>query len=87
MNKAWHIVSAVLLATLGLAQPALAHTGHGFFGDGVAHYLASPAHALPVIAVGLVVGLSLVASRRTAFIRGGGIVLGLSALLLLAVLI
>ena len=87
MNKAWQIVSAVLLAALGLAKPALAHTGHGFFGDGVAHYLASPTHALPVIGVAVIVGLSLVASRRTALVRSGGILIGLSAVLLLAVLI
>lgn len=87
MDRAWHIVSAVTLATLALAGPALAHPGHGFFGGGLAHYLASPAHALPVVLAGVIVGLALMASRKTSLVRGGGVVIGLSALLLLVSLI
>jgi len=42
------------LLMLGMPAMLMAHTGHGaFHGHELAHYLLSPAHAIPV-AVGLV---------------------------------
>ena len=63
------------LAFMLFVQPAMAHPGHGPFGQGLAHQLTSPFHLSVLLAFGLA---CLVATRflqrpvwRAAFNRAG----------------
>ena len=59
---------STLLATLMSSLPFLAraHEGHGHFsGYELAHYLASPEHAIPILAV-LALSIVFIALRRRA---------------------
>jgi hypothetical protein len=62
---------STLLATLMFSLPFLAqaHEGHGHFsGHELAHYLASPEHAIPLLAV-LVLSIVFIALRQRALAR------------------
>ena len=76
MNKAWHFAPALgtaVVAMLILARSAAAHPGHGgLFGSGALHYLTSLGHLLPVVVIGILTGLGMIASRRIWLMRGGG---------------
>ena len=66
------IVIAAIVAVLPSAQ---AHPGHPLPAAGVMHLLTSPDHALPLAAVGALMGgaglFSRAASSRRMLVRGG----------------
>jgi uncharacterized membrane protein len=58
--------SALLILLPFLAQ---AHGGHGHFpGHELAHYLASPGHAIPILAV-LVLSIVVIVARQRAWAK------------------
>ena len=58
---------AVLLSMISLPFFALAHEGHGVLeGHSLGHYVFNPMHAIPVVAVILVVAIVLYRRRQVA---------------------